>query len=823
MRLPVDVPTADASSTAELESLLLEKFPEDAVSMTNFGQRLYRILNGPSGHLASLVPNSTLELRFDAQPGKPAALAHLPWELLHDGASFLVQRGIIPVRQISFVSQSEPDPPAALANRPLNVLFMACSPRNVQPVLNFENEERIILSATEGQPLYFVPEETGSVEGLFETARSYDPFDVFHLTGHGDLYDESRHKACLTEDQHFTPGRPILLTENDRGFCLLQDAEDIERAFENRIPKLVFLSGCRTSELPGQPLPEEARSNKDNAHSSLAQDLLYRGFPSVMGWARPVFDQSATFAAALLYQEISAGSTVEGALRYAFRELTLPGPNNQPFQIPDWHLLRLFTTQLHSSAALVTVKTTPNRVEHKPVRPDEGFLDKEKKLKVAGFKRFVGRRRSLQRTLPALAAESEHTGVIVWGMGGLGKSSLAARLCDRVERRRSQFRRVVVDGKLNEKTLLAALRAKYRFHTALKTLNDESLELGGKLFNFFKQINSSDPILLALDDFEQNITLDPDAKDAFRLSPEAFNVLEALGSAIHEAGAQSRLIVTTRYWSETAFPDVHLLPEQLPQMDSSELRKKARTELPEAGPQQAEQLIASAAGNPRLFEDLAGDPSAETQSKFRESLKLSEVLQTLTPDERTRLARLSVFQLPVSPSIAEEVTGDSKFHRAVSLGLAELTEPSSEDGEPELFIATLVRPLLEPVLDEDEWRAAHSSAARAVHKAWWEGSPRVPESRALEIIRLATLGGEREIACDLASRVCGAWSRVSRHRDIIQLATSVLAHFEDAHLLTRLGEAEGHFGNTESAERHLQQATALAGDTNPPGQGIGPI
>ncbi|HEY1754205.1 MAG TPA: tetratricopeptide repeat protein [Bryobacteraceae bacterium] len=799
MRLPVDISPSD-DGFPELQALAQEKVPEDAPGMVDLGKRLYRALDGPARRLATLSPNATLELRFPTKPGQPAALAHLPWELLHDGDSFLVQRGIIPVRQISFGAQAPPAPPADPANRPLNVLFMACSPRDVQPVLNFESEERIILDATSRQPLYLTPEETGSIEELYETVRSYPPFDVFHLTGHGDLYDEAQYNRYLAPGQIIAQNRPILLTENESGFCLLQHAEDVERAFENRIPRLVFLSGCRTSELPRQ---------NEQAHSSLAQDLLYRGFPSVMGWARPVFEISATVAAALLYQEISAGSTAEEALRHTLRELTRPGSNGEPFQIPDWHLLRLFTTQVYSTAALVTPKATLKRMPFEPPHLDEGFLDKEKKLKVAGFQRFVGRRRALQRTLPALASESDKTGVIVWGMGGLGKSSLAARLCDRVERRNHQLRRAVLVGELDEKVLLNLLRNKYKYHPARKAL-DEDLPLGGKLINFFRQINEAEPLLLVLDDFEQNIELNADAKDGFLLSRPAYDALEALGSAIHEAHAQSRLIVTTRYWSEGAFPDIHLLPEQLPQMDPAELRKKARREVPESEPEKTESLITSAAGNPRFFESLAKDGSAFTEDQFRQWLKLGEVLETLSLEERIQLARLSVFQLPVPPSMAEDVTGDSHFHRAVSLGLAELTEPAIADGEPQLAVAALVRPLLESALDDDHWRAAYSSAARAAHQSWWDREDRPSEMHVIEIIRLATLGGEREIACDLMQRLANVWNRRARFRDTARLAKFVLARFEDPRLLSFLAVAERTLGDTTAAAAHLDRARAIA-------------
>ena len=136
-----------------------------------------------------------------------------------------------------------------------------------------------------------------------------------------------------------------------------------------------------------------------------------------------MLDTSATAAAALLYEELAAGSTLETSVRHALREMSLPGSNGEPFQIPDWHLLRLFTTRNSATAAIVTPKNTLRRKPFEAPHFDEGFLDPDKKtLKVAGFQRFVGRRRTLQRILPALEPGSGATGVVIWGNGRPGKN-----------------------------------------------------------------------------------------------------------------------------------------------------------------------------------------------------------------------------------------------------------------------------------------------------------------------------------------------------------------------------------------------------------------
>jgi Holliday junction resolvasome RuvABC ATP-dependent DNA helicase subunit len=65
------------------------------------------------------------------------------------------------------------------------------------------------------------------------------------------------------------------------------------------------------------------------------------------------------------------------------------------------------------------------------------FLDKNAKTEVCPREAFVGRRRKLQHALRVLRAKqgSAHyaDGLQLEGVGGLGKSSLALRLCQRLE------------------------------------------------------------------------------------------------------------------------------------------------------------------------------------------------------------------------------------------------------------------------------------------------------------------------------------------------------------------------------------------------------
>ena len=215
-------------------------------------------------------------------------LAHLPWELLHDGKGFLVQRkpAIIPVRwmtdsqQLSFQNQPH--------NRALNVVFMASSPRNTRehfPELDFEAEEGSILQATKRSPLYLEVEESGCLTELGYLLESQEEnfFDVVHLTGHATFENK----------------KPCFVTETEYGDAEYSSAEDIATELQFQHPKLIFLSGCRSGYLYLGNIP------------SMAESLLSQGATAGLGWGDRVLDTDATTAAAKLYQGLSSGKGVK--------------------------------------------------------------------------------------------------------------------------------------------------------------------------------------------------------------------------------------------------------------------------------------------------------------------------------------------------------------------------------------------------------------------------------------------------------------------------------------------------------------------------------
>ena len=79
----------------------------------------------------------------------------------------------------------------------------------------------------------------------------------------------------------------------------------------------------------------------------------------------------------------------------------------------------------------------------------------------------------------------------------------------------------------------------------------------------------------------------------------------------------------------------------------------------------------------------------------------------------------------------------------------------------------------------------------------------------IEIVRLATLGEECKIACDLGERLAVSWNGRARYRDTVRWGNFVLTCCEDHRLLSSVAIAERNLGNIASAMARLDQARAL--------------
>jgi tetratricopeptide (TPR) repeat protein len=726
----------------------IEKSYRTAASdLADLGRQLYDWLDGPTERWLekALKDVPGLAIHIDISERR----RHLPWELLFQG---------------------------------------------VEPVLDFEREERMILEATRHHPIELVVEESGSLAGLQEHLQSFgsNHFDVFHLTGHADVKNL----------------RPCFVMEDALGFPHEATADDIAQAFSGNWPKLVFLSGCKTGQAADQgSLP------------SLCEALVSAGAPAVLGWALPVGDQAASAAAATLYEQLAIGKRADEAVARARQKLL---ENKSPY----WHLLRLYANAT-PLAEHVTPLQTPGRERLRIREAAAEFLDAGAKVEVCPRALFVGRRRSIQRclrVLRSLQGQPEYAeGILLHGMGGLGKSSVAARLCERM----TNHRRLVWAGRIDEKELLKVLSDKLDSREVIQILNTLELTLKQRLRLVLQGPLANQPALFVLDDFEHNLEFAGDG--AAILKPEGRDILAALLTAIRDTSSESRVMVTSRYQFPIPGP-TRLYLEGLESMRGAELEKKTAL-LPAFQAQAAtsEELktraIALAAGNPRLLErldkilvDQGTDHAAilaameAKAEEFREEILLRMLLGQQTPACRRLLALFSVYGLPVDRAAVEAVADgaavDPHLDRAIALGLAESGKDTAT-GLPRYYVSSLMMPLLVTEISDQERLQACRRGARHLYETLWVKGADASLEQLLEIHRLALLANEKDIAVTVGDLIATAWVNQNRYREAEFLCMETLRLGEDYRILHTLARAEKVLGKTTEARQHYEQALAL--------------
>jgi hypothetical protein len=680
-----------------------------APQLRDLGAKLAAFLDGDERWLTAVLdrpPGSTLRITAAER------LRHLPWELLAANGSYLTVSGhapLLPVRAVG--TNTALKTPVTPGNRPLRVLFMATSPEGVEPVLSYEAEEAAILTATARTGTDLVVEESGTLDGLRFLSLDYGPgyFDVLHLSGH----------ATISKD-----GQPVFLVENEFGGPAYATADQIAQAMAGRWPRLVFVSGCLTGNAPdGGTFP------------SMSESLVRAGAPAVLGWALPVGDITATEFAAKLYESLADGQPLDLAVVEARKHLYARKSHN-------WHLLRVYADK-SPLAPIVTPLNTKGRVIIQIRTADREFLDPQTQLsRVASRAAFVGRRRAIQRCLRTLkepGGGGAAQALVLHGMGGLGKSSLASRLLERMptHQRAVWYGRVDLT-KFRELTTKVTLPLDHQVEAA-KLLDDERAPLAVRL-RLLLHVDGplgQTPCLFVFDDFEDGNLDKRDGRHV--LTPEMADILPALLTAIRDTGSTSRVIITSRY----RFPEptaTSIVFESLETLTGIEQDKKLAN-LPNLRPGSPiypdirQRAIEAAAGNPRLLDwldlivadtslDIDGLITAienEADRFRRETILATNLLHSQTPELQQMLAKVNVVELPVPVDTVKAVHDhpDATDHikRATQLGLLEEgTDP--ETHHPRYYVSNVLRPLIRPLITDDEYTQACAAAARSLHQLW---------------------------------------------------------------------------------------------------------
>lgn len=469
--------------------------------------------------------------------GDDDALA-LPWELVGTARRpFAVRQGALEVVRRIPPPGGGAAPAASLPADFLEVLGFTASPdpdqiEKARPgaggihdsVLFWEAEQEKLLAALdgllrEGRGRLVLP-DTGDREVLREHLARENRPQVVHVACHGSWEDTG--PVLILEDhagQRSPLGGPELL-----GWLRTAPAA--------RPIELLVLAACSTagarrpagSEQPGARAA--VASEVEQGAEGLAAMLVRGGLHRVLGMQGTISDAGATAFAGGFYTELALGGDLVAALRRGRAELAPKGSAH------EWAVPVL--TLSWDAGPLVA----PGG----PVVPGaHAFEAARESFRIGGVtyleRGYVGRREAERALLHAYRRGEKI--LVLHGLGGIGKSTFAARFLER--RRAEEVRVLVLDAgcrlvpaALAEEVArqVGAVRPAGAPEEAEKAFRQE---LGRRL--------AEEPTVLLLDNFEDN--QHDVGEDAGRLlDPE---LGEALAGLAKLGGPRFQLLLTTRY------------------------------------------------------------------------------------------------------------------------------------------------------------------------------------------------------------------------------------------------------------------------------------
>jgi len=639
----------------------------DQQELLAIGRELFAWLdtNGWASAWATAPGPRALELRIDGlDEPLSRALLDAPWELLARKDGFLADDAVQLFEVVRRIGA--PAEPIGPRHGDLRLMFMAAAPEGVS-VLDFEDEEAAILEATQRLPLHLVVEESGAAAFLKERLELDGPFEALHLSCHGDIDPRRGH---------------VLALEDEAGGLALADAAAIAGVLgaPERTP-LVFLSACRSAEQAGAEAAGNGDPDPDAIRRSepFVRDLTRAGVANVLGWDGSVYDRDAMAFTQTFYQELGGYESVPRATARA-RLALRRAMQEDPRRGRHWHLARLYLGPQGGGA--LAARGRPRR-RLAGAAHQQQFLDTlRSEVPVATRAEFVGRRRQAQAVLRAFRDDNA-AGVLIHGMGNLGKSSLAARIASRL----TGHKTVVVFRKYDALSVFdrlldavpAAQRPQVRevWRDAVSAEPAGLAALGEALEALLEGPLDADPVLLVVDDLEAILERPQPSETATPVQTRYRPALGAVLAAFAKARTASRLLVTSRY--RFTLPDqrgedlaagLALVPLQ--PMASRDRVKQLRAAIREAGretpsgsdPTPIEQLqidqvlvdqaLAVSGGNPGLQAALVRPIiEGETQAARQAIEAIEHYQQTgAPPEELRRLIAQGIAQDPDNAMLA---------------------------------------------------------------------------------------------------------------------------------------------------------------------------
>ncbi|MCL4709193.1 CHAT domain-containing protein, partial [bacterium] len=592
---------------------------------------------------------SGTHVRLILESGEPDMQA-LPWEMtfhadqrlgfLSRNADFTLLRRWQPA------DEAMPDLPGG----PLRILLFVASPEDLDPEksrLDFETEQNFLFDQLDAGLSRGEVEIDVAEDGTLETLQARlesNVYHVVHCSMHGSMQDG--HALLSFEDR---------ATGRQRNVA----PQDLIAAWKNgKAPApCFFLSACQSA------LPDTQRAVPSFAHA-----LLEAGVPHVLGMRRSVADTAATNFAGYFYHALAAGKPLDRAVTEARQKIT--GAASGAAKAPHELFIEVF--QQWSIPVLYSRKPEPALLDgHKPFQPQPRLLQKKVQIGELAFTHegFIGRRAAIRRHYRKwAAAQTPH--LLLYGMGGVGKTALAGHFSLRLRRENPALQIFAFAPPFD----LAAIEEQLRL-PFLQAANKNQLENWQILDQPFDRLEvmlgalAARPTLFIFDNLESCLDL-----ATRRFLPE-HAATEALIAATQRLSGAVWTLLTCRY-----------------AIVSDKLKNAAAAELPEASlgdilrfmrqwswpetvtAEDKKAMYKTLGGNFRSIEWLsglltaaeetwarlqqkfvglqppAGTPAAATQTvleAMRRDLVFDELLTLLTPAEKVLLQRLTLEPRPL--------------------------------------------------------------------------------------------------------------------------------------------------------------------------------
>lgn len=456
------------------------------------------------------------------------ALLGLPWELLHDGRTWLFQgRNAVRVRRR--LPNRHHQPPRHIT-LPLRILVLSPRPEkdakgrpvsyidhriSAKPLVEAVDSLGGIARLTVLQP----PTYAALEKALLAAADQGEPFDVVHFDGHG-VYDRRLGLGGLCFED---PGDEGMWEERRLDFVDAGTLAGLVRA--HRIP-LVFLEACESAVAEMDPT------------ASVAAKLLDEGVTSVVAMSHSVLVETSRRFVEAFYAELAQGARVGRAMLAGQQALFNDSRRGKilgagELKLQDWFVPVLY--QEERDPQLLTPNLPEEEVKKRtlslgalPEPPEHHFQGRSRELL------------ALERLL------HREPWAVVRGTGGQGKTTLAAELA-RWLTRTARFARAA----------FVRLEHHRQAQAVLDTLGHQLLPEGAtysvaqfpSLDEALKPVERAlrdQPTIIVLDNCESILPERGDPTDRTDPSDSASAQIFVLCQRLLAADSRTRLVFTTR-------------------------------------------------------------------------------------------------------------------------------------------------------------------------------------------------------------------------------------------------------------------------------------